>query len=118
MKFNLDSFVDLLNRETDRRNLLTCEKKDCQSIVSCPLPSGCSKTVLCSLDAFFRSCVAVGKRKKIVGNSKTRHEFERPEFCKKCKQLKASKRGELAIDLAEYGIEINESMIEKHTDRF
>lgn len=119
MKITVDNFIRILNGESDRRLLygLATFGGNTASCSSCPITMGC-RTKFCSLDSFYRACVAVEKRTKTVGHSKTVNRIERPEFCNKCKQAEASKRKELVIDLAEHGIEIDESMIKKYTERF
>ena len=117
MKFDLGSFVNYINMETDRYNLMSSVGSTgfIENIKCCPVTMNC-KTVFCSVDAFYMACIGVGNRKKTVGNGKTNTRIELPGFCKKCGQLKASKKGKLVIDLAEYGIEIDENLMEKYME--
>lgn len=117
MKISIDSFVRIINNESDRRLLygLTTFGGNTASYNSCPLTIG-YRTKFCSLDSFFRACVGIEKRTKTVGNSKTENVLGRPEFCTKCKQLKASKKRKLVIDLADYGIEIDENLMKRYVE--
>jgi len=117
MKNTVDNFIRILNSESDRRLLygLTTFGGNTTSYSSCPLTSG-YRTKFCSLDSFFRACVGIGKRTKTVGHSRTRDNLDRSEYCIKCKQLNASVKGRLVIDLAVYGIEIDESLMKKYIE--
>ena len=118
MSFNINSFIDCLNMDSDRRllyNSTAHSTDDLQSYNHCPLAKGC-KTTFSSLDSFFRACISAERRTKTVGHSKTCRKIERPDFCKKCNQLETSKKSKLVIDLAEYGIEIDEGLIDEYME--